>query len=180
MRYIKLILKPFSFIPALFMLYVIFQLSAQPGEVSGNLSWRATHELVEITAESFETGWNEAQIEHYTEKLHPYVRKLAHITEYFLLAICVSFPLYVYRVRGIALMLLAGAFCVACACLDEYHQSFVAGRGPSKRDVMIDSIGIFFGIILVRIVCFIGRVTIFRERRPKNRRKKYKAPSVSQ
>ena len=60
MRYIKPILKPFSFLPALFMLYVIFQLSAQPGEVSGNLSWRATHKLLEITRESFETGWSTA------------------------------------------------------------------------------------------------------------------------
>ena len=100
---------------------------------------------------------------------HPYVRKLAHITEYFLLAVCVSFPLYVYRLRGIALTIIAGGFCVACACLDEYHQSFVAGRGPSKRDVMIDSIGILAGVILVRIVCFIGRVTVFRERKPKRK-----------
>jgi len=171
MRYIKPILKPFSFLPAIFMLYVIFQFSAQPGDVSGNLSWRATHKILEIANESFETGWSEAEIAAYTEAFHPYVRKLAHITEYFLLAICVSFPLYVYRLRGLALMLLAGGFCVACACLDEYHQSFVAGRGPSKRDVMIDSIGIFIGVVLVRIVGFIGRMTIFRDRRPKKRRR---------
>ena len=37
---------------------------------------------------------------------------------------------------------------------DEYHQSFVAGRGPSKKDVMIDSIGVFFGILFVRIICW--------------------------
>lgn len=171
MHYIKILLKPFSFLPAIFMLYVIFQFSAQPGDVSGNLSYRMTHKLLEITNESFETNWSEGEIEIYTEMFHPYVRKLAHVTEYFLLAICVSFPLYVYRLRGIALMILAGGFCVACACLDEYHQSFVAGRGPSKRDVMIDSIGIFMGVILVRIVCFIGRVTVFRERRRTKKRK---------
>lgn len=170
MRYIKPILKPFSFLPALFMLYVIFQLSAQPGEVSGNLSWRATHKILEITRESFETGWSTAELNLYTEMFHPYVRKLAHITEYFLLAVCVSFPLYVYRLRGIALTIIAGGFCVACACLDEYHQSFVAGRGPSSRDVMIDSIGILAGVILVRIVCFIGRITVFRERKKPKRK----------
>ncbi|MCI8863428.1 MAG: VanZ family protein [Lachnospiraceae bacterium] len=172
MRYIKPILKPFSFLPALFMLYVIFQFSAQPGEVSGNLSRRATHKLLEITCESFETGWSAAELNLYTEMLHPYVRKLAHITEYFLLAVCMSFPLYVYRLRGLALTIVAGGFCVACACLDEYHQSFVAGRGPSGRDVMIDSIGILAGVILVRIVCFIGRVTIFRERKSRRKQRK--------
>ena len=84
------------------------------------------------------------------------------MTEYFLLAVSVSFPLYVYRVRGIWLLLLAGTICVGFACLDEYHQSFVAGRTPSKRDVMIDSIGIAAGVILVQMICFIGRVTVFR------------------
>ena len=48
------------------------------------------------------------------------------------------------------------------ACGDEYHQSFVSGRSPSKRDVAIDSFGIFWGIILARIVGWTGRKTIFR------------------
>ena len=46
-------------------------------------------------------------------------------------------------------MIVAGLFCVGFAAFDEYHQSFVRGRGPSKRDVAIDSIGIFIGIVLV-------------------------------
>ena len=103
----------------------------------------------------------DAQINVYTDKYHFYVRKLAHFSEYFLLAVTVSFPFYVYGMRGIWLMVFAGAFCVGFACLDEYHQSFVAGRTPTKRDVYIDSCGIFLGIILTRIVGFIGRKTIF-------------------
>ena len=51
-------------------------------------------------------------------------------------------------------MLVAGLICVGFAAGDEYHQSFVAGRGPSKKDVMIDSIGAFFGILFVRIICW--------------------------
>ena len=60
--------------------------------------------------------------------IHYYVRKAAHMTEYFLLAIAISFPLYVYGVRGSWLMLLAGIVCVGFAGLDEYHQSFVDAR----------------------------------------------------
>ena len=63
--------------------------------------------------------------------------------------------------RGIWLVLFAGAFCVGFACLDEYHQSFVAGRTPAKKDVFIDSCGAFLGIFVTRIVCFIGRKTVF-------------------
>lgn len=84
------------------------------------------------------------------------------MTEYFLLAVAVSFPLYVYRLRGWRLVLAAGLFCVCFAGLDEWHQSFVPGRSPSPRDVAIDSIGIFAGIELTRLICFIGRKTIFR------------------
>ena len=75
------------------------------------------------------------------------------MTEYFILAVCISFPLYVYGLRGFWLFLFAGLFCVAFACTDEFHQSFVAGRGPSKKDVAIDSAGALFGIILVQIFC---------------------------
>ena len=96
------------------------------------------------------------------------VRKLAHMTEYFLLAVSVSFPLYVYGVRGLWLPLLAGGLCVGFAALDEYHQSFVAGRGPSSRDVLIDSVGVLAGVLVVQLICFLGRVTVLR---PLGRRK---------
>jgi len=52
------------------------------------------------------------------------------------------------------LILLAGAICVGFAGLDEYHQSFVADRGPSVRDVSIDSIGVTAGILLVQAFCW--------------------------
>ena len=76
------------------------------------------------------------------------------MTEYCVLAIAISFPLYVYKVRGIWLVLLAGMVCVGFAGLDEYHQSFVGGRGPSVKDVGIDSIGALIVIILVQAFCW--------------------------
>ena len=88
------------------------------------------------------------------DEIHYYVRKAAHMTEYFLLAIAISFPLYVYGVRGIWLMILAGIVCVGFAGLDEYHQSFVDSRTPSIRDVGIDSCGAFIGILLVQAFCW--------------------------
>ena len=148
------ILKPLSFLPALFMMYVIFSFSAQPGTVSGSLSYKVSEIIVESANDAFELHWSDAEVVHYTDRIH--------VTEYFLLAISVSFPLYVYGVRGIWLPLLAGFLCVGFAGLDEYHQSFVAGRGPSVRDVGIDSIGIFIGILMVQFFCFLGRITIFR------------------
>lgn len=147
-------LKPLSFLPALAMMYVIFNFSAQSGDISGNLSYDVSYKLVEIGNEVLNKGLEEWQISDYAYEIEYPVRKLAHVTEYFLLAIAVSFPLYVYGLRGFPLLFVAGLFCVAFAAGDEYHQSFVAGRGPSVKDVCIDSVGSFFGIITVQIVCW--------------------------
>lgn len=159
---LRFILKPLSFAPAIIVMYMIFRLSSQNGITSGQLSYKISHKIVTTADMLLDKNWSEDQTSDYSDKIHHYVRKLGHVTEYFVLAVSVAFPLYVYGVRGFALMVVAGLFCVGYAGLDEYHQSFVAGRGPSPRDVAIDSIGIFIGIILVRIVGWTGRMTIFR------------------
>ena len=148
-------LKPLSFLPALAMMYVIYGFSAQDGNVSGNLSYQVSYKIVEIGNEILDKGLDETQIADCADQIGYPVRKLAHMTEYFLLAVAVSFPFYVYGLRGFPLMLVAGFICVAFAAGDEYHQSFVAGRGPSVKDVGIDSIGAFFGIMTVQIICWV-------------------------
>lgn len=160
----KTLLKPLSFIPALLLMYMIFSFSGQAGDTSSDLSFRVSRKIVSIGNDVLGTNLTEDRIDHYADRINGFVRKLAHVTEYFALAVAVSFPLYVYGLRGILLMLVAGAFCVAFACGDEFHQSFVSGRTPSRRDVLIDSIGIFLGIIVVRMVGWTGRMTIFRSK----------------
>lgn len=150
----KNFLKIFSFLPALAMMYLIFNMSAQDGVSSASLSIKVAEKAVVIYDKVFDANLSDEQLAHYAQVIHTPIRKLGHMTEYFLLAVTVSFPLYVYGMRGIWLMFFAGVICVGFACGDEYHQSFVAGRGPSKRDVLIDSIGVFFGIMVVRIVCW--------------------------
>ena len=153
-KFFILLLKPFSFLPAVLVMYLIFSFSGQTGVDSGNLSYKISREIIVVADKVLDKNLSEAQISYYADRIHTPVRKLAHMTEYFVLAICVSFPLYVYGLRGFPLLLFAGVICVGFACTDEFHQSFVAGRGPSKRDVFIDSIGVFFGIILVQFVCW--------------------------
>lgn len=170
-KLLRYVLKPLSFLPALMMMFVIFNFSAQDGTASSSVSSTVSVRFVQVCDRALDRGWSDAQIAHYAERIEHYVRKLAHVTEYFLLAVAVSFPLYVYRLRGWRLVLAAGLFCVCFAGLDEWHQSFVPGRSPSPRDVAIDSIGIFAGIELTRLICFIGRKTIFRPLSMDERRK---------
>lgn len=152
-KFIIYMLKPFSFLPALAMMYIIFSFSGQTGTESGNLSHKISYGIVSVADRILDKNLSEWDKQNYADKIELPVRKLAHMTEYFILAICLSFPLYVYGVRGFALFILAGLLSVGFACTDEFHQSFVAGRGPSKRDVMIDSVGALFGIILVQVFC---------------------------
>ena len=152
--------KPLSFVPALALMYMIFSFSSQPAESSSSLSFRVSRKIVQAVDTVAQKNWDDSQIDAHADRIHSFVRKGAHITEYFLLAVAISFPLYVYGVRGILLMLLAGIICVGYACTDEYHQSMVSGRAASFRDVMIDSIGIFFGVILTRLLGWSGRMAI--------------------
>ena len=161
-KLLRYLLKPLSFLPALLMMYLIFNFSAQSGDVSGQLSGSVTTELVELCGELLDRDWSAQQVLHYAGLLEHYVRKTAHVTEYFLLAVTVAFPLWVYRLRGWRLVLCAGLFCMGFAGLDEWHQSFVPGRSPALRDVFIDTAGSLAGIYATRLVCWIGRRTLFR------------------
>jgi VanZ family protein len=79
------------------------------------------------------------------------VRKAAHLTEYAILAFLFLRALF----RGTnlkwptsILFMIAWIGCVLVAASDEFHQSFVASRGASPWDVMIDSAGAIFGLLI--------------------------------
>ena len=167
MRIIATLMKPLSFVPALLMMYLIFSFSSQTGAESSSLSNKVTESVLIVADHVLEKGWNDEDIQVRVEKYGFYVRKLAHMTEYCILAITIALPLYVYGLRGFPLLLLAGLICVIFAATDEYHQTMVANRGPSIRDVGIDSIGALLGIMLVRIFSWIalGGDTRRRKRR---------------
>ena len=159
---LRFVLKPLSFVHAIIMMCLIFSFSGQDADTSSQLSFQVGVKVFSVANETFDKGWSMDKIEQLSETSQYYIRKTAHFTEYLVLAVTVAFPLYVYGIRGIWLVILAGSFCVAFAGLDEYHQSFVAGRSPQKKDVLIDSCGVLIGVIITRIVGWTGRMTIFR------------------
>lgn len=159
--FICIILKPLSFVPALIIMYCIYSFSAQEGTQSSNLSFRVSHKVVSTIDRALDLDLSDEQIKSGINKIHYYVRKTAHFSEYFLLAVSVSLPLYVYGIRGIWLMLTALILCSGFACLDEYHQLFVSGRTASGKDVLIDSSGALTGIICTCVVGYIFRKSFF-------------------
>lgn len=151
LSYIHL-LKPLSFIPALLIMCTIFSYSSQNGKASGNLSHTISYNIVKIGNYILQQDASEELIGIYAKKIEYPIRKLAHMTEYFILAIAIFFPLYLYGLRGFPLIVVTALICIGFAATDEYHQSFVSGRGPSVRDVGIDSIGVFGALIAIHIL----------------------------
>ncbi len=159
---LRFLLKPLAFVPALLMIFIIFNFSQQPGDVSADLSLKISRKVVTTVDYVFEQNWSDTQINQYVDKIHFYVRKAGHITEYFILAITITLPLYVvFGLRHAILFIVSGIICVLLACGDEYHQTFISGRTGTPKDVLIDSIGIFSGILVSEVFCFVGRKTIF-------------------
>lgn len=79
------------------------------------------------------------------------VRKCAHFTEYFIFYMLIYNALKENFVWKKALLFsIVGVFLYASS--DEFHQSFVPGRGPSFRDVMIDTSGGALAMIVTAVV----------------------------
>ena len=140
----KTIYKLLSPIPALLLLLLIFGFSAQDGGTSGSLSFKISLFFVQIFSPLLPASTAKSALTEYAELIHLYVRKAAHMTEYFLLALSLQLPLAAWFSRlpywkeRIAL----GFTCtVVFAALDEFHQTFVPGRSGNFTDICIDSLG---------------------------------------
>lgn len=83
-------------------------------------------------------------------ELHYWIRKGAHFTEYFILAL-LAYRAFRYGEawRHWRALGFSGSFSILYAFTDEFHQVFVSSRGPSLRDVGIDALGAMTGFILL-------------------------------
>ena len=108
--------------------------SLLPGEISGAFSdW-----VKEILAKIFVGDSSESSG-------GGLLRKVAHFTEFTALGMCLAW-LHGMLGKGKLRPFLWG---VAAASVDETIQRFVPDRGPSVKDVCIDSAGVLTGIILL-------------------------------
>ena len=87
------------------------------------------------------------------ETIHFFIRKSAHLAEYFI------FYLLLYRgIRGARIgwhwswAFAAWFIAAAYAALDEIHQSFVASRTASARDSLLDSAGAFVALLVLFLI----------------------------
>ncbi len=81
-------------------------------------------------------------------------RKSAHVFEYAVLAfLSYRFFISVYpSEKFIRIASIVMAFGLAYGTLDEFHQSFVFGRGARLTDVMIDGLGTLLALVCVFVL----------------------------
>ena len=133
----RFLLKPLSFVPALCVMYMIFSFSAQTADESGQLSMLVSEKVVLLLGKLTSGNLDTAQVGVYADEIHFLVRKMAHFSEYLLLGLTLSLPLYVYRLRGFWLVLAAGLFC-AYALMSEGFHPIVAERGKKVEERTAD------------------------------------------
>lgn len=129
---------------------LVFWFSSQNAENSSKLSWDVVEQVAEHAPvhqnvpENVETAGTSAA----WDVVHWFVRKMAHFTMYFFIGFLMMCLMRSYQKCGkkhVMIVLLLGA---AYALSDEFHQYFVPGRDAELLDVLIDTTGVFAGIVL--------------------------------
>lgn len=160
------IIRAISLFLAILTAGMIFSFSADTGEESGSLSEEITEKVLDTVGVDKET-MPPAQYEEVKIKTEFSIRKLAHFSEYALLGFFFYVFFRTFDKKVWMTLLFTLAVCVPYAMLDEWHQSFVPGRGPGVVDVLIDSLGAFCGA-LVALGAWILVFHIVKRKRMKN------------
>lgn len=144
--------KAIAWLPSLLWMGLIFVMSAATGDVSGAQSGAVLAFILAL----FEriTG---GALPLSPDALHLMIRKGAHMAEYAVLALLNLRALRICGAKRPALfaLILAAAY----AATDEFHQGFVAGRGPSPADVAIDAAGAAAALLAINGLVHIRRIT---------------------
>ncbi|MBQ8317523.1 MAG: VanZ family protein [Lachnospiraceae bacterium] len=160
---------------------VIFFYSHRPAEVSAQDSYEVGMMTGHIVVEDFEEWSFVDQLAFAMKVDHP-IRKLAHFTEYLILAVLLCGAVYGGRTEESAGTVYGGKDEVSAGAVnggkprpwlrwllpwliatlyavsDEVHQYFIPGRSCQVGDVMIDSAGACVGVLVVMgIVHLLGR-----------------------
>ncbi|MCI8471346.1 MAG: VanZ family protein [Clostridia bacterium] len=125
---------------------IIFMFSNQNSEESGNISSKIARMVEQKTEKAIEE--KEESVGR-TEKV---IRKIAHFSIYTSLGFLLMAFVSTYALTQRKRILVSLSIGVLYAISDEIHQIFVPGRASQITDVMLDSMGILFGILVVLMI----------------------------
>lgn len=155
-----------SALPMLAVMVTIFVLSHQPGTESAGTSGGVGEWIVGILNIEVPPGMSASDV---PIVFGLNVRKLAHVFLYFLLGGTSFLFMAMLPIRTSAYVrpsICAGgavAISFVYACLDEFHQSFIAGRDGKFADVGVDAIGFLTIALLILMIWYL--VLLVQEKR---------------
>ncbi|WHH57512.1 VanZ family protein [Petroclostridium sp. X23] len=140
---------------------VILSFSSDPAEISKQKS-ALILEKVEPAIERVERHF---ELEFFDkDSLHFYIRKNAHIFNYFVLGMLLTLCWKVSGVKGHKSYYLPWVAGTLFSMLDEFYQTFIPGRSGEVRDVFVDNTGIVMGLIVASIFYSIIVIRVKRAR----------------
>ncbi len=134
----KTILRAIILLLIILWMLTVFGFSNQDGEQSSNLSREIASKIVKT----------EEQI----DIIEPYIRKLAHLSEYALGGMLFLAMALTFQISDKKRMLYSFLIGIEYAIIDEVHQLFIDGRAGKVTDVLIDSVGVTLGICALMFV----------------------------
>lgn len=78
-----------------------------------------------------------------------WIRKLAHLFEYFVLGVLMYYVVTQYNIDFKRTIIYSFSIALLVSIIDEVIQTFVAGRAGLLTDVLIDALGVIIGISIV-------------------------------
>ena len=105
-----------------------------------------------VKAFDFNDSLSEEELTNISEKLTFVVRKGAHFSAYALLGLLIAMLLKEYNILKAKQFILSVGITFLYACSDEIHQIFVKGRSGEVRDVIIDTCGAIFGVLILKLI----------------------------
>lgn len=161
----KIIILACSVLAIIAWCLVIFRLSATSSQDSNDGSISLTKKLISkvisLTDDVNHTNSHidESELDKIAVIINRPLRKVAHATVYFILALIL---LIISRIafgdrKYLFACIITLLFCFAFALTDEYHQTFVDGRTGQFSDVLVDAAGASMGIILFSSYYFVWR-----------------------
>lgn len=134
------------------MYIVIFSFSSQDGDESGNLSFYISEKCVAFLNSLSNGNWTDTMMQGMAEYFENPIRKLAHFGEYACMGVLIFHVVSPWIKQGKKMYILITVWVFLSAAMDEIHQLFVPGRYGSFWDVLLDTYGGVFGIVVCVIL----------------------------
>ena len=149
-----------SWLMVLVTMIIIFSFSDQSAKKSTVVSEGVVVQILDVVMDK------EDITPPVVKKFHTPIRKIAHFGVYMLLGFCMinAFDKS-FKIKTYLNAILSASACALYAVTDEIHQNFSEDRGPSAIDVLIDTGGAIFGIILfISFMAIFNRIMLKKSR----------------